>query len=204
MGCRSASNSFPDAGTGVESHPTPQFCAETTQTNPGLLCSPNLLLVMPPVEHINQVWVGDITYLPMADGGWAYLAVWMDLFSRFIPCRHLSRSLEARLVIHSFEKAIQRRRPPPGFTAAYSVFKSALPKAGFRHISTVPAFLFDFHRHRAGNCHLISAGLQWALFQYKNRFVCKKLENKFLITPIFCLCIPILRPHTFVSWQTTK
>ncbi|MFD2937801.1 hypothetical protein [Spirosoma flavum] len=25
-----------------------------------------------------QVLVGDITYLPLANGGWAYLAAWME------------------------------------------------------------------------------------------------------------------------------
>lgn len=90
------------------------FVPKTTQTNPNLLRSPNLLLTSQPPERINHVWVGDITYLPMADGGWAYLAVWMDLFSRFITGWQLSRSLDAQLAIRSIEKAIQRRRPPPG------------------------------------------------------------------------------------------
>lgn len=89
------------------------FVPKTTQTNPNLLRSPNLLLQIECVR-INQVWVGDITYLPMADGTWTYLAIWMDLHSRFIVGWQVSRSLDASLVIRSFEKALQRRRPPPG------------------------------------------------------------------------------------------
>nr|WP_157299933.1 DDE-type integrase/transposase/recombinase [Chitinophaga oryziterrae] len=33
---------------------------------------------------MNATWVGDITYIPMADGTFRYLSVWMDLYSRKI------------------------------------------------------------------------------------------------------------------------
>lgn len=69
---------------------------------------------MDKVNQINRVWVGDITYLPMADGAWSYLATWMDLYSRLIVGWKISTSLNATLVIHSFEKAFTLRRPPPG------------------------------------------------------------------------------------------
>jgi transposase InsO family protein len=39
---------------------------------------PNLLLDQPPPEAPDRVWVSDITYLPLAGGGWCYLASWMD------------------------------------------------------------------------------------------------------------------------------
>ncbi len=32
----------------------------------------------------NQIWLGDITYLPLASGGWAYLAAWRDAHSRAV------------------------------------------------------------------------------------------------------------------------
>lgn len=89
------------------------FVPKTTQTNPHLRRSPNLLLKMDQVNQINSVWVGDITYLPMADGSWSYLATWMDLCSRLIVGWKISKSLDASLVIQSFEKAILRRRPKP-------------------------------------------------------------------------------------------
>lgn len=90
------------------------FVPKTTQTNPNLKRSPNLLLKMDKVNQINTVWVGDITYLPMADGSWAYLATWMDLFSRLIVGWKISVSLDASLVIQSFEKAMMRRNPKQG------------------------------------------------------------------------------------------
>lgn len=90
------------------------FVPKTTQTNPHLKRSPNLLLEMDKVDKINQVWVGDITYLPLREGKWAYLATWMDVFSRRIVGWKVSPSLHADLVIHSFEKAIKARKPLAG------------------------------------------------------------------------------------------
>jgi len=90
------------------------FVPKTTQTNPNLLRSENLLLQMDKVKWINLVWVGDITYLPLINGGWAYLATWMDLFSRLIVGWKISLSLNAELVIRSFEKAMIRRQVSSG------------------------------------------------------------------------------------------
>ena len=89
------------------------FVPKTTKTNPNLLRSENLLLQMDQVNQINLVWVGDITYLPLPNGRWAYLATWMDLCSRLIVGWKISLSLSAELAIRSFEKALQRRKPPP-------------------------------------------------------------------------------------------
>ena len=90
------------------------FVPKTTQTNPNLLRSPNLLLDLEVLCLINRVWVSDITYLPMSDGSWCYLAVWMDLHSRLIGGWKVSASLDAVLVIDSFEKAWAWRRPKAG------------------------------------------------------------------------------------------
>lgn len=90
------------------------FVPKTTQTNPNLLRSPNLLLEMDKVTEVDKVWVGDITYLLMADGSWTYLATWMDLFSRLIVGWKISESLEASIALDSLKKAIMRRQPKPG------------------------------------------------------------------------------------------
>lgn len=37
-----------------------------------------------PPDTVDQVWVGDITYIPIRDGEFNYMAVLMDLFSRRI------------------------------------------------------------------------------------------------------------------------
>jgi transposase InsO family protein len=89
------------------------FVPKTTQNNPNLLRSPNLLLEIEEVVAPDTVWVGDITYLALADGSWAYLAVWMDLFSRMILGWKITDSLEAALVIETLKRAILWRDAKP-------------------------------------------------------------------------------------------
>lgn len=90
------------------------FVPRTTQADAARARSPNLLLEMDgPPSGINQVIVGDITYLA-SETGWLYLCTWMDLFSRRITGWQLDDHMQARLVIGAFEKVVQGRRPPPG------------------------------------------------------------------------------------------
>ena len=90
------------------------FVPRTTTTNPNLKRSPNLLLDRQAPCCANEVWVGDITYLPLADGQWAYLAVFMDLWSRVIVGWHVDDNMEEKLVIRAFNKGLERRQVKPG------------------------------------------------------------------------------------------
>jgi transposase InsO family protein len=58
--------------------------------------------------------VGDITYLPLSEGRWAYLSVWMDLYSRRIVGWQLEPHMREELVITALKKALQTRRVKPG------------------------------------------------------------------------------------------
>jgi transposase InsO family protein len=90
------------------------FVPKTTQTNPHLRRSPNLLLEMEAVDMPNKIWVGDITYLPLRSGSWAYLSTWMDLYSRKIVGFRVCQNMEASIVLESLRKAVQQRCPAPG------------------------------------------------------------------------------------------
>ena len=59
------------------------FKPRTTESRHTLGYSPNLLIGNLNLTRLNQVWVGDITYIPLANQ-FAYLAMLMDLFSRKI------------------------------------------------------------------------------------------------------------------------
>lgn len=61
----------------------------------------------------NQAWVGDITYLPTADG-WLYLAVVIDLYSRRVVGWSLSKRLKRDLVLRALRLAVGRRDAQAG------------------------------------------------------------------------------------------
>jgi putative transposase len=88
------------------------FVPRTTDSRHLLGYSPNLLLKekLPPKKP-KQVIVGDITYLPLADGGFAYLATWIDLFSRKILGWAIRDNMEERLIIEAMEMVVRRYAP---------------------------------------------------------------------------------------------
>jgi putative transposase len=73
---------------------------------------PNLVRGMAPVGP-NQLWGADITYVAVA-GGFVYVAVILDAWSRVVVGYAISRSIDARLTIAALTVAIERRQPPAG------------------------------------------------------------------------------------------
>jgi putative transposase len=61
-------------------------------------------------SRIDQLWVGDVTYLKVRQQ-WRYLAVVMDRFSRRILGWSLSACRDTALTATAFELAIRRRQP---------------------------------------------------------------------------------------------
>ena len=64
------------------------------------------------VTRVDQVWVGDITYLGVR-GGWRYLAIVMDQHSRRLLAWMLTRRRTAAVTCAVLAQALRRRRPPP-------------------------------------------------------------------------------------------
>ena len=58
------------------------FTPRTTNSTHGLRCAPNRLLNQPKPTQANRVWVSDITYLPLANGAWAYLCAFQGVASK--------------------------------------------------------------------------------------------------------------------------
>lgn len=88
------------------------FKPRTTQSKHTLGYSPNLLLQGIEITQMNQVWVGDITYIPLSNQ-FAYMATLMDLFSRKIIGWSLDLNMEEMLVIDTLSQAIKARQPTP-------------------------------------------------------------------------------------------
>jgi transposase InsO family protein len=70
--------------------------------------SPNLLLGQPLPAQPDQVWAGDITFIPVS-GRWLYLAVIIDLCSRKIVGWALADHLRSQLVIDALQQALGSR-----------------------------------------------------------------------------------------------
>jgi len=98
--------------TGLVAIQPKSFKPRTTESRHRLGYSPNLLLEGIEVEKVNQVWVGDITYIPLPRT-FAYLAMLMDLYSRKIIGWSLDLNMEEPLVIASLKQAIKARQPSP-------------------------------------------------------------------------------------------
>jgi transposase InsO family protein len=90
------------------------FKPKTTDSRHLLGYSPNLLLKMTPPSALNHVWVADITYIPLKGGGFAYLAVMLDLCSRRVVGWSLAEQMTETLVRDALQHAIAARQPPPG------------------------------------------------------------------------------------------
>jgi len=87
------------------------FKPRTTESKHTLGYSPNLLLELEEPETINQLWVGDITYVPVAENRFLYLAMLMDRYSRRIVGWKLSDDMTEALVITTLRQAIRQRQP---------------------------------------------------------------------------------------------
>ena len=88
------------------------FVPKTTDSRHLWPISPNLLLDRSLPKKPDEVWVGDITYIPLRSGQWAYMAVWMDLFSRKIIGWNIDDNMQESLIIKALKKALMKRKRP--------------------------------------------------------------------------------------------
>lgn len=82
---------------------------KTSQANPEHRKFPYLLREVT-IDHPNQVWSMDITYLPMRDG-FLYLAAVIDWFSRYVLAWELSNSLETSFCMEALDGALKLGKP---------------------------------------------------------------------------------------------
>jgi transposase InsO family protein len=75
--------------------------------------APNVLGRRFDVPAANKAWVGDVTYIPTAEG-WLYLAVLLDLFSRRVVGWATSATNDGELALRALDQALRARRPRPG------------------------------------------------------------------------------------------
>lgn len=126
------------------------FVPKTTDSRHRLGYSPNLLLEAPDPTGINQLWVGDITYVPLVGGTFCYLALLMDRYSRYVVGWRLDDNMTDQLVLAALRMAVHARQPPGGLMHhtdrggqyASGRYRGLLRRANFRQ-----------SMNRADNCY---------------------------------------------------
>jgi transposase InsO family protein len=126
-----------------------RFVPRTTQSDPNCPIAPNRMANLAAPTQINQIWVTDITYLPIM-GGFVYLACVMDRYSRRIVGWALAANMERELVIQALNQAIRHRKPPKG-CLHHSDRGSQYASQDYRRLLT--AHGMEASMSRAGNCY---------------------------------------------------
>ena len=92
------------------------FKPRTTDSRHTLGYSPNLIIDANDPTRLDELWVADITYVPLADGSFAYLALIMDRCSRKIISWELADSMAEALTLAALRSAIRQRQPTADLT----------------------------------------------------------------------------------------
>jgi transposase InsO family protein len=90
-----------------------RFRVQTTNSNHSYMISPNLLKQDFYASCSDEVYVGDITYIPTSEG-WLYLATVIDLYSRKIVGWSMDANMKTSLVNDALFMAIKQRNPNKG------------------------------------------------------------------------------------------
>ena len=90
------------------------FRPRTTNSRHRLGYNSNLLREREAPQQINEVWVGDITYIPLHGVRFGYMSLLMDLYSRRVVGWEYQDSMTDALVLSSLKKAIRERQPATG------------------------------------------------------------------------------------------
>ena len=127
------------------------FQPRTTDSRHTLGFSPNLIIDADDPTRLNQLWVGDITYVPIAAGSFAYLALIMDRCSRKIIGWELAESMTEALTLAALRSAIRQRQPTNdlihhsdrGGQYAGKQYRSVLRRANIRQSMSRAANCYD-------------------------------------------------------------
>jgi len=127
------------------------FVPKTTDSRHKLGYSPNLILDTPEPSGANQLWVGDITYVPLRGGAFCYLATLMDRYSRDIAGWELDETMTDALTLAALRMAIRDRQPPPqlvhhtdrGGQYASGRYRAVLRRAGMRQSMSRAGNVYD-------------------------------------------------------------
>jgi putative transposase len=119
----------------------PKSFQPRTTDSKGVKAAPNLLAAVKMEECApSKIIIGDITYLPLRNGKFCYLAIWQDKVTRRIIGWSIAETMTQELVISALEKAIRQDlvregaiiHSDRGSQYASIAFRLLLQRSGFR------------------------------------------------------------------------
>lgn len=127
------------------------FVPRTTESRHRLGYSPNLIAEAADPDGIDQLWVGDITYVPLRGGAFCYLASLMDRYSRNIVGWELAETMTDALTLAALRMAIRARQPAAelihhtdrGGQYASAAYRSVLRRATMRQSMSRARNVYD-------------------------------------------------------------
>jgi len=136
---------------GLQAIQPQSFKPQTTDSRHALGYSPNLLQRSSPPAQLNRVWVADITYIPLKETAFAYLALVLDLCSRRVVGWSLAEQMTETLVLDTLQHAIRARQPAPGLVHhsdrggqyAGHAYRAVLRRANIRQSMSRAANCYD-------------------------------------------------------------
>ncbi len=126
----------------------PRRFRRTTVRDPRQQPAPNRLARQFHRGKPNQAWVGDITYVYTL-GGWAFVAVLVDLCTRAIVGWATSNRCDTALALACFNQAVSRHNPGPGLLVHHDQGATYTAKDYLDRLKEVAAVA---SMSRKGNC----------------------------------------------------
>jgi transposase InsO family protein len=179
------------------------FKPRTTDSRHSLGYSPNLLTDAAPPDGINQLWVGDITYVPLLGGDFLYLALLMDRYSRCIVGWDLQDHLRESLVLAALRGAIAARRPKPGLM--HHTDRGG-QYAGTKYRQTLARARMPQSMNRADNCY-DNAFMESCFGSLKTELEMKPYENDRIArkeVPAYIRYYNIRRRHSALGYLSPE
>ena len=90
------------------------FTPRPTDSTHGLRCAPNRLLDQAKPTQANRVWVSNVTYVPLANGEWAYRCAFQDVASKQVVGWQVGATMPEELVTRALQRAFWAQPPAPG------------------------------------------------------------------------------------------
>lgn len=95
------------------------------------------------IEHLNQVWTTDITYIKTIHEGTFFLISFIDLFSRRVIAWNLFDNQKTDVILLVLKQAIQLRNPSPGLIV-HSDKGAQFRSKNYRYFLSHHNFVFSY------------------------------------------------------------